>query len=226
MPHAIELEKITKSYTDGSRTLDVLQEADLRVAQGEFLAILGPSGCGKSTLLHLAGGLDRRYAGRVSVNGQDLGRLDDTKLSAFRARHIGFVFQSFNLLPGFSALENVLLPGFFGEEPKDGPERAAAALEQVGLAEKRHRRPGELSGGERQRVALARALYLRPSILLADEPTGNLDAKTGAHVIDMLRTLNQEHKVTLMIVTHEERVSSAASRVVRLVDGKLVTEAA
>jgi putative ABC transport system ATP-binding protein len=222
----IELERVTKAYYDGTRTLEVLRDADLRVASGELVAVVGPSGSGKSTLLHVAGGLDRRYTGRVRVEGRDLASLPDEALSALRARRIGFVFQSFNLLPGFSALENVLLPGFFGGEAADATDRAEAALAEVGLAEKRHRRPGELSGGERQRVALARALYSRPGILLADEPTGNLDARTGAQVIELFQRLNEAHGVTLVVVTHEERVSSIADRVLRLTEGRLVEEAA
>jgi putative ABC transport system ATP-binding protein len=219
---AIRLENITKEYADGERSLQILRGADLTIEAGELVAVVGPSGCGKSTLLHLIGGLDRRHGGKVTVAGEDLARLDDRALSTFRARTVGFVFQAFNLLPHFTALENVLLPGFFGTG--DGRDRAAAALERVGLGAKLHRRPGELSGGERQRVALARALYTRPSILLADEPTGNLDASTGAEVIGLFQQLNRDEGMTLLIVTHEERVSKTASRVLRLVDGKLVEE--
>lgn len=226
MQPAIELERVRKTYEDGARTLDVLRDADLRVEPGEFVAIVGPSGSGKSTLLHLMGGLDRRYQGHVRVRGQDLGTLDDESLSRFRAGTVGFVFQAFNLIPGLSALENVLLPDFFGAGSPDATQRAEAALADVGLAEKKHRRPGELSGGERQRVALARALYSRPPVLLADEPTGNLDAGTGDQIIALLRRLNADHGVTLVVVTHEERVSKSAHRVLRLVEGRLVQEAA
>jgi ABC-type lipoprotein export system ATPase subunit len=225
VPSAIEIEQVSKSFSDGNREFEVLRQADLRVEQGELVAIVGPSGSGKSTLLHLIGGLDRRYQGHVKVAGQDLAKLDDEKLSAFRARTVGFVFQAFNLLPGFSALENVLLPGFFHEAPSDAQEKAEKALKQVGLGEKMHRRPGELSGGERQRVALARALYVNPAILLADEPTGSLDSNTGAQVIELLQELNRSHGVTLVVVTHEERVSRVAKRIVRLHEGKLISEA-
>ena len=225
MTAAIELERVSKSFSDGASTLQVLKEADLRVEAGELTAIVGPSGSGKSTLLHLTGGLDRRYAGVVRVNGTDLKTLDDGALSSFRARDIGFVFQAFNLLAAFSALENVLLPGFFGPAREQAEDEARKALSEVGLATKAHRRPGELSGGERQRVALARALFLKPAILLADEPTGNLDATSGGEVIELFRRLNQEHRMTLVIVTHEERVSKAAGRVLRLTEGRLVPEA-
>jgi putative ABC transport system ATP-binding protein len=223
---AIDLEQVSKNFSDGTRTSEILRLASLKVAPGEFVAIVGPSGSGKSTLLHLIGGLDRRYSGTVRVAGQDLSKLDDAKLSAFRARTVGFVFQAFNLLAGFSAVENVLLPGFFHEEPPDARERAEKALAQVGLAEKMDRKPGELSGGERQRVALARALYTNPTILLADEPTGSLDTRTGAQVVEQLQRLNQDLGVTLLVVTHEDRVSRAAKRVLRLHDGQLVPEAA
>ncbi len=223
---AIEFQQVTKRYSDGVQSLDVLRGANLSVAAGEFTAIIGPSGSGKSTLLHVAGGLDRHYGGTVRVAGRSLAELSDTALSSFRAQTVGFVFQAFNLLPGFSALENVRLPDFFSDEAPDSRERAQQALEKVGLGAKSHRRPGELSGGERQRVAVARALYAKPSILLADEPTGNLDARTGAQIIELFQELNRDHGMTLMIVTHEERVSKVAHRVVRLLDGQLVQEGA
>ncbi len=221
---AILLQDVRKRVSDGTRTLDILRGVDLEIQPGEFVAILGASGSGKSTLLHVAGGLDRQYEGVVQVGGQDLRALDDATLSAFRARTVGFVFQSFNLLPQFSALENVLLPGFFTASDGAAPARAQQALGRVGLGEKAHRRPGELSGGERQRVALARALFTRPPILLADEPTGNLDAVTGAEVIELFRDLNRAEGMTLLVVTHEERVSKVAGRVLRLAEGRLSAE--
>lgn len=222
---AVVLEKVTKSYLDGERTNEILKGASLTITGGERIAIVGPSGSGKSTLLHLIGGLDRRYGGTVRVAGEDLARLNDVGLAAFRARNVGFVFQSFNLLPHFSALENVLLPGFFGTTASHDRARAQSALERVGLGAKTHRAPGELSGGERQRVAIARALFARPSIVLADEPTGNLDASTGAEVIHLFEELNRTEGVTLVTVTHEDRVSKAATRVLRLTDGQLTEEA-
>lgn len=222
---SLEFDDLTRSYADGERSLDVLRNASLSVAPGELVAIEGPSGSGKSTLLHIAGGLDRAYQGRVKVDGKSLESLDDAALSQFRASTVGFVFQSFNLLPSMSVLDNVTLSGFFGDAGDDGEERARQALSEVGLAQKAHRRPGELSGGERQRVALARALWTRPRLLLADEPTGNLDERTGAQVIELFSRLHKEHGVTIVIVTHEKRVSEAADRVVRLADGRLVEEA-
>ena len=186
---------------------------------------MGASGSGKSTLLNLIAGLDSPTAGRILVGGRDLAYLGDNARSDLRLREIGFVFQSFNLLPSLSALENVLLPDFFGDGVPDAERRAREALERVGLADKERARPVALSGGERQRVAIARALLARPPLLLADEPTGNLDAKTGQGVIDLFRQLHREG-MTLLIVTHEARVSHAANRVLVLREGVLQTEGA
>lgn len=218
---ALELQGLTRRYADGQRSLDVLRNASLTVSPGQFVAVEGRSGSGKSTLLHVAGGLDRAYSGTVTVDGTDLATLDDAKLSGFRARTVGFVFQSFNLLPALSVFDNVTLSGFFAAPGVDAAARARQALEDVGLADKAHRRPGELSGGERQRVAIARALWAQPRLLLADEPTGNLDEHTGGVIIELLTRLNAQRGVTLVIVTHERRVSQAAHRVVRLVEGRL-----
>ena len=201
----------------------LLRNLSLSVRRGEFVAIEGQSGSGKSTLLHLLGGLDRAYQGCVRVLGQDLRTLTDVQLSALRNRELGFVFQSFNLLPGLSALGNVLLPEAFGEIPSANA-RAREALARVGLSGKERARPFELSGGERQRVAIARALLARPPVLLADEPTGNLDAATGHDIIELFRSLHRDG-MTLLIVTHEIRVSTAASRVLLLRDGVLESPA-
>ena len=223
---AIRLAGVGKRYPPrepGVAPLDLLIELDLTVARGEFLAIEGQSGSGKSTLLHLLGGLDRDFIGEVRVLGCDLSALSDQELAALRHAQIGFVFQSFNLLPGLSALENVLLPDFFGEGVPDAERRAREALARVGLADKGQSPPAALSGGERQRVAIARALLARPPLLLADEPTGNLDAQTGEGVISLFRELHQEG-MTLLIVTHEARVSHAADRVMVLREGRLAAE--
>ena len=225
---ALALRAVTKSWPprDGAPGQPLLRAIDLDVERGEFVAIEGQSGSGKSTLLHLAGGLDRDYGGSVQVLGEELRGLGDARLAALRNRGVGFVFQAFNLLPQLTALENVLLPEAFrsanGGAPgaSDAKTRARAALERVGLAHKAASRPAQLSGGERQRVAIARALLLDPPLLLCDEPTGNLDAGTGAGIIDLFRGLHRAGS-TLLIVTHEVRVSRAASRVLLLRDGRL-----
>jgi len=222
---ALELRAVHKRYparpNEPGPGAELLRGVELSVRRGEFVAIEGQSGSGKSTLLHLLGGLDADYTGEVRVLGQELRTLDDAARSALRNRSIGFVFQSFNLLPQLSALENVLLPEAFSAIP-DAQRRAMAALEEVGLAGKSAARPGELSGGERQRIALARALLAEPPLVLADEPTGNLDAGTGQGVIELFQRLHARG-TTLVIVTHEVRVSRAASRVLLLREGKLET---
>jgi putative ABC transport system ATP-binding protein len=209
-----------KSYPDGSGRLTVLAGIDLSVQQGEWVAVVGRSGSGKSTLLHVLGGLDSDFTGEVEVAGTRLAGLKDRELSAFRGGKVGFVFQSFHLVQGLSAAQNVALPAFFsgaGEPPRP---RALECLERVGLSSKADRSPAQLSGGERQRVAIARALFGRPKLLLCDEPTGNLDGATGAEIIALFAGLHQEG-LTLLSVTHEERVSQAASRVLELKEGRL-----
>jgi len=201
----------------------VLRGVSLTVEAGELLALVGRSGSGKSTLLHILGGLDRRCDGRVEVLGRDLRALDDRALSAFRNREVGFVFQSFNLLDHLSVVENVRLPSYFSVSVDDANRRALEALSRVGVVELAARRPGELSGGQKQRVAIARALYAHPKLLLADEPTGNLDAETGQEIIELFRALVKDG-LTLVLVTHEERVSQVASRVVRITDGRLAPD--
>jgi putative ABC transport system ATP-binding protein len=215
----IRLEGVQKSY--GAQP--VLRDVSLAVEPGELLSLVGRSGSGKSTLLHIMGGLDRRYAGRATVLGHDLHALDDARLARFRNREVGFVFQAFNLLDHLTARENVKLPAYFTDGDNAGAdERAVAALERGGIGDKAESRPSALSGGQKQRVAIARALYHAPKLLLCDEPTGNLDSETGAQIIELFRTLNNQG-LTLVIVTHEERVSSVASRVVRLADGRLAS---
>ena len=214
----IRLESVAKSY--GAQP--VLRDVSLAVEPGELLSLVGRSGSGKSTLLHIMGGLDRRYTGKASVLGQDLHTLDDRGLSRFRNREVGFVFQSFNLLDHLSVRENVALPSYFGDGPSDAADkRALEALDRVGVVDFASKRPGELSGGQKQRVAIARALFARPKLLLADEPTGNLDSDTGQAIIELFQMLNRDG-LTLLVVTHEDRVSRAASRVLRLDDGRLV----
>jgi putative ABC transport system ATP-binding protein len=219
----IALRGVSKVFRDGGNTQRVLESVDLDVAPGELVAVVGPSGSGKSTLLYIAGGLDADFTGEASVAGRDWRGLSETERARLRGATVGFVFQSFNLLPAMSALDNVCLPAHFREAPGTRSEVAArgrSALERVGLADKAHKSPAQLSGGERQRVAVARALFAEPRILLADEPTGNLDEHTGAAVIATFGALARAG-LAVMVVTHEERVSSVASRVLRLEHGRL-----
>ncbi|OJT27238.1 macrolide ABC transporter ATP-binding protein [Archangium sp. Cb G35] len=220
----IRARDIVKQYRDGDGTeVRVLDGLSLDVADGDFVAVVGPSGSGKSTLLHLLGGLDVHYQGDVEVAGVKLSGLKDKELARFRNQHVGFVFQSFHLIPNLSAVENVLMPSHFGAASPEARRRAESLLDRVGLLAKKDRAPVRLSGGERQRVAIARALFTGPRLLLCDEPTGNLDAATGAGVITLFEELNREG-ITLLAVTHEDRMSSAARRVLRLKEGRLVEE--
>ncbi|MBE2251596.1 MAG: ABC transporter ATP-binding protein [Myxococcus sp.] len=219
----IDARQLERHYDDGARgRLAVLDGVSLTVADGEFVAIVGRSGSGKSTLLHVLGGLDTDYRGQVTVAGTRLDGLADAALARFRNETVGFVFQSFHLMSGVSALENVLLPARFAANPVGALHaRAQAALARVGLtAAHGARAPGQLSGGERQRVAIARALFSSPRLLLCDEPTGNLDAATADEVVALFKTLNAGG-LTIVAVTHEERLRSAASRVLTLAGGKL-----
>jgi putative ABC transport system ATP-binding protein len=219
----IRLRGITKSFRDAGREVPILRGVDLDVAPGELVAIVGPSGSGKSTLLYVAGALDRDYGGEATVAGVPLAGLSPEGRAALRNREVGFVFQSFNLLQGLSAVENVMLPGLLRRGEAEGGDlqgRALAALDEVGLADKARQPPARLSGGERQRVAIARALFSRPKVLLADEPTGNLDAVTGEGIIRRFADLAAAG-LTVLVVTHEERVSRAASRVLHLAEGRL-----
>jgi len=213
---------LVKEYTDGPRSVRVLSGIDLEIAAGETVAIVGESGVGKSTLLHILGGLDRPTSGSVRVGGTDLAPLRDRELARFRSESIGFVFQFHHLLPDFTALENVMMPCLIaGETPAVATERATALLERVGLSERLTHRPGELSGGEQQRVAVARAVVRRPALVLADEPTGNLDPDTGSEVERLLLELNREAGITCVVVTHSPRLAGAMDRTMRLTHGHL-----
>jgi putative ABC transport system ATP-binding protein len=206
----------------GDAFVDALRGADLSVARGEFVALVGPSGSGKSTVLNLIGGLDRPTSGQVWINGTELSASDERTLTQHRRRHVGFVFQSFNLLPRLTAEENVALPLMFSDiSEKERRARARALLERVGLEQRLEHRPTQLSGGEQQRVAIARALVGEPALLLADEPTGNLDTTTGAEIMALLKNLNQEGGLTLLVVTHDAEVAAFADRVVKLCDGRV-----
>jgi putative ABC transport system ATP-binding protein len=207
----------------GGRAVDVLSDVTLEVPAGQFLAIAGPSGSGKSTLLGLIAGLDQPTAGRIEVAGTEITGLDEDALARFRRDHVGYVFQSFHLIPTLTAQENVAVPLELAGEA-DVIARAAALLGEVGLAGRAHHYPVQLSGGEQQRVAVARALARRPAILLADEPTGNLDSATGKQIIDLLVAANRRHGRTLVLVTHDAALAAHADRVVTLADGRIVSD--
>jgi lipoprotein-releasing system ATP-binding protein len=219
----IVAQDVTKSFARDGERVEVLKGVSLSIASGEMVSIAGPSGVGKSTLLHLLGGLERPTGGKICYDAINLADLGDLALARFRNRHVGFVFQFHHLLPEFSALENVMLPRLIRREaPTESRNRAAALLGRVGLAERLHHRPGELSGGEQQRVAIARALIGEPAVLLADEPTGNLDSKTGEEVFTLLRQLNQERRLTCILITHNEELARRTDRVLRMLDGRMV----
>jgi putative ABC transport system ATP-binding protein len=218
----IRLRDVTKSYGVGAAQTKVLKGVSFDVREGEFLALVGQSGSGKSTLLNIIGGLDQPDAGEVEVLGLDYSEASESARARLRNKRIGFVFQAFNLLDHLTCLKNVTLPAQFSRDGADADARGMEALRRVGLAEFAQRKPSELSGGQKQRVAIARALFGSPSLLLCDEPTGNLDSETGREVIEFFRELNQRDKVTLIIVTHERRVSTVAKRVIAMRDGMLV----
>jgi putative ABC transport system ATP-binding protein len=216
----ISLKDVHKSYGQGAALTPVLQGVSLDIDAGEVVAMVGQSGSGKSTLLNIIGSLDTWDKGKVSVMGVDYGAARESKLAKMRNQDIGFVFQSFNLLDHLSCIENVVLPAVFaGTTEKEARKIAMGALERVGLKDLAKRSPTELSGGQKQRVAIARALFSSPQLLLCDEPTGNLDSKTGKDVIEFFRELNKEDGLTLLIVTHEERLSTFADRVIHIKDG-------
>jgi putative ABC transport system ATP-binding protein len=220
----LRCESLTQTYLSGGRELTVLQDIGFELEDGGFLAIVGPSGSGKTTLLGLLAGLDRPKRGRVLLEGQDLSLLSEDQRARLRGEKVGFVFQSFHLIPTLTARENVQVPlELRGEDARD---RAEELLARVGLGDRGHHYPAQLSGGEQQRVALARAFSNRPRLLFADEPTGNLDAATGAKVIDLMAELNRELGTTLVLVTHDHDLASRARRMIRLADGRMVSDSA
>ena len=221
----LEARDIRKQYKMGGHLVDALAGVDFEVAKGEFVAIMGPSGSGKSTLLHLLGGLDNPTQGNIILADQPLAQLSERKATLVRRHNVGFVFQFFNLLPTLSAEENILLPVLIdGKDPRQYSERLSSLLDLVGLADRRHHKPDQLSGGEQQRVAIARALVTQPAILLADEPTGNLDSKTGTAIMELLRRSCDELEQTVIVVTHDAKAAAYADRVIFLRDGLVVEE--
>jgi ABC-type lipoprotein export system ATPase subunit len=213
---------LTKTYVMGKRSLEVLRGVDLEVSRGEFLALRGASGAGKSTLLHLIGGLDLPNAGEILFDGRNLVTFSERKLTEFRNRRVGFIFQAYHLLPELDALENVCLPARMARISTAHTEvRGRELLARVGLKDRLDHKPSELSGGEQQRVAIARALINEPELILADEPTGNLDSKTGGEIIELLKSLCAEKQTTLIIATHDANVAARAARVIELVDGRI-----
>ncbi len=218
----IETGQITKVYRMGSVEVHALRGLSMRVARGEMLAIMGPSGSGKSTLMNILGCLDQPTAGTYYLDGEDVSTLDDDALALIRNQKVGFVFQNFNLLPRMSAMENVELPLIYAGVPtRERRRRARAMLEAVGLGERMHHLPNELSGGQQQRVAIARALINNPAIVLADEPTGNLDSRSGEEVMGILQRLNREQGITIILVTHDPRIAGYADRILHIFDGRI-----
>jgi putative ABC transport system ATP-binding protein len=221
----LHCQSLTRTYRSGGRDLTVLKDITFSLEPGGFLAILGPSGSGKTTLLGLLAGLDRPTAGTVHLDGQELGVLDEDQRARLRGEKIGFVFQAFQLIPTLTAQENVQVPLELRREAGAGP-RARELLARVGLAGREHHYPAQLSGGEQQRVALARGFSIRPKVLFADEPTGNLDASTGATIIDLMVQLNQDFGTTLVLVTHDLDLATRSRRTIRLADGRVVADTA
>jgi len=221
METVISLDKIVKNYYIGSITVEALRSVSIDIKTNEYVAIMGPSGSGKSTLMNLVGALDTPTSGEYILNGTDVSKMDDNRLAEIRNSEIGFIFQTFNLLPRYTALENVMLPLIYaGASKSERSERATTTLAEVGLADRMDHKPNELSGGQRQRVAVARALVNDPSIILADEPTGNLDSKTSVDIMKLFGHIHERGN-TIILVTHEESIARYAHRIIRLLDGEV-----
>jgi putative ABC transport system ATP-binding protein len=226
MSTLVRIRDLTKNFQRGSERVEVLHRLDLEIPQGDFLALMGPSGSGKSTLLNLIGGLDRPTSGSIEIAGQEIGNLSEAALGRWRADNVGFVFQMYNLLPVLSAQRNVELPLLLTKlSASERKQRAAAALQLVGMSDRANHKPRELSGGQEQRVGIARAIVSDPTLLLCDEPTGDLDRKSGDEVLDLLQALNTQQGKTIIMVTHDPRAAERAKRVLHLEKGQLVTEA-
>jgi putative ABC transport system ATP-binding protein len=224
MEHVIALKGLIKNYQVGTQIVQALRGVDLTINKGEYVAIMGPSGSGKSTLMNILGALDTPSGGQYFLNGTDVSQMVDDELAKIRNKEIGFIFQTFNLLPRYDALENVMLPLIYGGVPKnERRERALKVLEEVGLADRVTHKPNELSGGQRQRVAVARALVNNPAIILADEPTGNLDSKTSVDIMNLIKVIHDLGN-TIIVVTHEEDIARRAQRIIRLLDGRISSD--
>ena len=220
----IEVRRLVKRINSGSHEVEILRGIDFSIPAGQFVAIMGPSGSGKSTLLGLLAGLDTPTEGRIFLDGEEINRLSEDQMALLRARKIGFVFQSYHLVPTLTAEENVRLPLDLAGDGSQGAERARELLESVGLADRLDHYPVQLSGGEQQRVALARAFVSKPPVVMADEPTGNLDSTNGRHVLEMLLDLNRQERTTLILVTHDHELASLADRLITLKDGEVVSD--
>ncbi len=221
----VQVTDIARTYQQGSHEVHALRGVDLQIQPGEFVALMGPSGSGKTTLLNLIGGLDTPSTGKIEIEGTDISALSGSALSDLRRDRVGFVFQAYNLVPVLSAAENAeMVLVLRGDDPTERREKAMTTLSEVGLSGKENRRPAELSGGEQQRVAVARAITGEPALVLADEPTANLDSTTGTELIALMRRLNQEKGITFIFATHDPKVMDAADRVVKMVDGKIVSD--
>jgi putative ABC transport system ATP-binding protein len=219
----VRTENLTKSYGRGEAKIDALRSANLTINQGEIVAVIGPSGSGKSTLLHLLGGVDKPTEGKVYINGEDIYALGEKKLAIFRRRNAGFIFQSYNLIPVLTAEENILLPLLL-DNRKVSRDYLDELLALLGLTDRRHHLPGELSGGQQQRVSIGRALAYKPSIILADEPTGNLDSRNGREIIELLKVSVRKYHQTLVIITHDMNIASQADRIIRIEDGLITAQ--
>ncbi len=224
MEQMITLKGLVKNYMVGTQVVEALRSIDLVIKKGEYVAIMGPSGSGKSTLMNILGALDTPTSGHYFLNGTDVSQMVDNDLAVIRNKEIGFIFQTFNLLPRYDALENVILPLIYGGVPKhERRVRGLEVLEKVGLSDRVTHKPNELSGGQRQRVAVARALVNNPSIILADEPTGNLDSKTSVDIMNLIRDIHEQGN-TIIVVTHEEDIARRAQRIIRLLDGHIESD--
>lgn len=218
----IELKKVSKVYELGGEKIYALDSVSLKVANGDFLAIMGPSGSGKSTLANIIGGLDTPDSGQVVVDDQNIAAMNDQQLSTYRNHKVGFIFQSYNLQPTLTAIENVTIPLLFASVPPgQRKKRASQCLKAVGLENRLDHKPGQLSGGQRQRVCIARALVNQPEIIIADEPTGNLDSKKGGEIVALLKSLNRQEKITLIVISHDKSVASEAREILNMKDGRL-----